>query len=119
MGLLDGVIIPTLQNVTFSTVLIQVIYISEQFTLEHFFILTPGKPAGVAAVDHNPGKVISGAGSLDLIRNAPGTLLILAVHQLINVRTLQRCAEIQQYVDLFGHIVLLKKSSVYHSDRQY
>ena len=69
MRLLDGIIVTLLQGPALISVLIQIVDISEQLALKHFFIFTPGKPAGIAAVNDDPGKIVSGAGSLDLIGN--------------------------------------------------
>ena len=65
---------------------------------EHFFIFAPGKPAGIAAVNDNPGKIVSGAGSLDLIRDTLRTFGAVTVHHLVNVCIFQRCTEIKKYI---------------------
>ena len=112
MGLLDGIIVTLLQGPALISVLIQIVDISEQLALKHFFIFAPGKPAGIAAVNDDPGKIVSGAGSLDLIGNTLHTFRAVAVHHLVNICILQSCSEIQKYIDLFCHIIFFKKGSV-------
>ena len=118
MRLLDGIIVTLLQGPALISVLIQIIDISEQLALKHFFIFAPGKPAGIAAVNDNPGKIVSGAGSLDLIRDTLRTFGAVTVHHLVNVCIFQRCTEIKKYIDFFCHIIFFKESSVDHGDSQ-
>ena len=118
MRLLDGIIVTLLQGPALISVLIQIIDISEQLALKHFFIFAPGKPAGIAAVNDNPGKIVSGAGSLDLIGNTLHTFRAIAVHHLVNICIFQSCSEIQKYIDLFCHIIFFKKGSVDHGNSQ-
>ena len=116
MRLLDGIIVTLLQGPALIPVLIQTVDISEQLALKHFFIFTPGKPAGIAAVNDNPGKIVSGAGSLDLIRDTLRTFGAVTVHHLVNVCIFQCCTEIKKYIDFFCHIIFFKESSVDHGD---
>ena len=69
VGLLNRIVVAFFQSPALISVLIQIVDIAKQFALKHFFIFAPGKPAGIAAVDDDPGKIVSGACPLHLIRD--------------------------------------------------